>query len=92
MVFIFKQDTWERSNTKNGYVQDGSKVYCNSQQQQKHRELLHNIQTNGLYHGFSLDFGVEINTLINIKCIFYRNVKKPEIEYSPFSSLHSITD
>ncbi len=46
------------------------------------KEFLPNINTNGLYHGWSLAWGVEINNFVNIKVLYYKYVKKPEINYS----------
>lgn len=45
------------------------------------KEFLPEIETNGIYHGFSIGFGVEINNLVNIKAIYYKYTKAPEIEY-----------
>ncbi len=44
--------------------------------------MLPDIQTNGFYHGLSLAWGVEINNLVNIKVVYYKYVKRPEINYS----------
>jgi hypothetical protein len=45
------------------------------------KEFLPDIKTNGIYDGWSLGFGVEINNLINIKVLYYKYSKKPEIDY-----------
>ena len=44
-------------------------------------ELLANVQTNGLYYGYSIAFGIEINNCLNTKVVYYKYSKKPEIEY-----------
>lgn len=46
------------------------------------REFLPDLETNGWYHGYSLGFGVEISSLVNIKAIFYKYVKEPETGYA----------
>lgn len=46
------------------------------------REFLPTIETNGLYHGYSFAWGVEINKLVNIKVVYYKYTKRPEIDYS----------
>jgi hypothetical protein len=38
---------------------------------------------NGLYHGWSLGGGVDINDLVNVKIIYYRYVKEPELGFFP---------
>jgi hypothetical protein len=45
-------------------------------------KILPNIQTNGFYQGWSLAWGVEINSLVNIKVIYNKYVKNPELDYS----------
>lgn len=78
----FQTGAWERNNAKNiGIFWMASRYIITHSSRKSIREFLPDIETNGLYHGFSLGFGVEINNLINIKAIFYRYVKKPEIEY-----------
>ncbi len=46
------------------------------------REFLPDTDTNGWYHGYSLGFGVDIGSLVNIKALFYKYVKEPEAGYS----------
>ena len=54
--------------------------YCKTNPKQI-REFLPNIQTNGLYHGYSTGFGVQINNVVDIRAIYYKYSKAPEIEY-----------
>ncbi len=73
---------WERNNTKNvGVFWLAIRYIASYSSPGSIKEFLPDIQTNGLYHGYSMGFGVEINNLVNIKAIFYSYVKKPEIEY-----------
>jgi hypothetical protein len=79
----FQTGAWERSNTKNvgifwlalRYIS----CYTNPSQI---KEFLQTIETNGFYHGYSLGWGVEINRLVNIKVLYYKYKKKPEIDYT----------
>ncbi len=66
---------------KHGYLLVGSSYIACHSSSKNIKEFLPDIKTNGCYLGYSLGFGVEINNLINIKAIFYRYTKKPEIEY-----------
>ena len=44
-------------------------------------EFIPGIKTNGFYKGYSAGFGIEINGLVNIKAIYYKYTKAPEIQY-----------
>jgi hypothetical protein len=79
----FQTGAWERNNAKNVGVfwLAGRYIICKTGAKQL-KEILPDIQTNGVYHGWSLAWGVEINNLVNIKVIYYKYVKKPEIDYS----------
>lgn len=79
----FQTGAWERSNTKNVGVfwLAARYITCKSGESQL-KEILPGIQTNGFYHGWSLAWGVEINSLVNIKVIYYKYVKRPEVDYS----------
>lgn len=78
----FQTGAWERTNSKNvgvfWFAFRYIGCYTNSKQLQ---EILPGIKTNGLYHGYSLAWGVEINNLLNIKVVYYKYTKKPEINY-----------
>lgn len=45
------------------------------------RVFLCDLSTNGFYTGFSMGFGIEISTLVNIKAVYYRYGKAPEMDY-----------
>jgi hypothetical protein len=79
----FQTGAWERNNAKNIGVfwLAGRYILCKTGKEQL-RQILPAIQTNGVYHGWSLAWGVEINSLVNIKVVYYKYVKKPEIDYS----------
>ncbi len=79
----FQTGAWERNNAKNVGVfwLAGRYIICKTGVKQL-SEILSGIQSNGLFHGWSLAWGVEINNLVNIKVVYYKYVKKPEIDYS----------
>ncbi len=78
----FQTGAWERTNAKNvGVFWLASRyhfVYSNSKQI---KEFLPEVETNGFYHGYSIGFGVEINNLVNLKAVYYKYGKAPEIDY-----------
>lgn len=79
----FQTGAWERTNAKNVGVFWLAFRYigCYSNPTQI-KDFLPDIETNGIYLGYSPAFGIEINNLINLKVIYYKYTKKPEIEYS----------
>lgn len=79
----FQTGAWERSNNKNVGVCWMALRYhsCYSNPNQL-REFLPDLKTNGIYLGYSIGFGVEINNLVNLKIVYYKYTKKPEIDYS----------
>jgi hypothetical protein len=74
---------WERNNARELGVFwfNGRYILCKSGKRQL-RMIIPGLAGNGLYHGWSLAWGVEINNLVNIKVIYYKYVKAPEIDYS----------
>jgi len=81
--FYFQTGAWERNNAKNVGISWFALryIWCYSNPSQI-REFLPGIKTNGVYHGYSIAWGVEINKLVNIKVVYYKYNKKPEINYS----------
>ena len=81
--FYFQTGAWERNNAKNigifWLVLRYIRCYTNPSQL---KEFLPLIVTNGNYYGYSIGWGVEINSLINIKVLYYKYTKQPEIDYS----------
>jgi hypothetical protein len=78
----FQTGAWERNNAKNvgifWLVARYHFTYSNSKQI---KEFLPDAKTNGVYTGYSIGFGVEINNLVNLKAIYYKYIKVPEIDY-----------
>ncbi|MFZ1785871.1 MAG: hypothetical protein WAU23_11770 [Ferruginibacter sp.] len=79
----FQTGAWERNNALNTGIFWIACRYigCYTNPGQI-RDFLPDINTNGLYHGYSIGFGVEINNLVNLKALYYRYVKQPEIDYT----------
>ncbi len=79
----FQTGAWERNNAKNIGVFWLAGRYILSQSSNKQlKEILPNLVSNGFYHGWSVGGGIEINNLINIKVVYYKYIKKPEVDYS----------
>jgi hypothetical protein len=79
----FQTGAWERSNSKNVGVSWFAFRYigCYTNPNQL-KEFMPDIKTNGVYSGYSIAWGVEITSLVNIKVVYYKYSKKPEINYS----------
>lgn len=78
----FQTGAWEKTNTKNlGIFWLIARYHICKSSSKQIKEFLPDIQTNGVYHGYSVGFGIEINNLVNIKAIYYKYNKAPEIEY-----------
>ncbi len=78
----FQTGAWEKNNAKNMGIfwLAGRYIFCKTGEKQL-KEILPGVETNGIYHGWSLAWGVEINNLVNIKVVYYKYVKRPEIDY-----------
>ena len=79
----FQTGAWERSNSSNvGLLWMALRyIACYSNPAQL-KAFLPAIVSNGLYHGYSFALGIEINNVVNLKAVYYKYVKKPEIDYS----------
>jgi hypothetical protein len=79
----FQSGAWERNNARNiGVFWLAARYIFSKSGEKQLKEILPGINTSGLYHGWSAAWGVEINNLVNIKVVYYKYVKKPEIDYS----------
>jgi hypothetical protein len=78
----FQTGAWERTNAKNIGIFWMALRYIGCYTNPKQiKDFLPEINTNGLYHGYAVGFGIEINDLVNLKVIYYNYIKQPEIEY-----------
>jgi len=78
----FQTGAWERNNAKNVGVSWFAfrLIGCYTNPAQL-KEIMPDIQANGIYTGYSLAWGVEITKLVNIKLLYYKYLKRPEINY-----------
>lgn len=78
----FQTGAWERTNNKNmGVFWLAARYHFTYSNPKQIQEFLQNVQTNGIYNGYSVGFGIEINNLINLKAIYYKYTKAPENDY-----------
>lgn len=78
----FQTGAWERNNNKDvGVFWLAMRLHTCKSIASQIKEFLPTIETNGFYTGWSAGFGIEINKLVNIKAIYYKYTKPPEIEY-----------
>ena len=78
----FQTGAWERNNSKNVGVFWTAFRYIGSYTSPSQlKAILPAIQTNGKYYGYSIGWGVEINSLVNVKVLYYKYIKEPEIDY-----------
>ncbi len=78
----FQTGAWERNNTKDTGISWLAVRYIGCYTKAKQlKEIMPLIQTNGMYHGYSFAWGVEISDYVRIKVVYYKYVKKPEIDY-----------
>jgi hypothetical protein len=81
--FYFQTGAWDRSNANNMGIFWLAPRYIGTYTDARQlRLIIPSLKTNGFYHGFSLGWGIEINRVINIKVLYYKYSKAPEIEYN----------
>lgn len=75
----FQTGAWERSNKNNVGVfwMTIRFIACSSSAKQI-EIILPGIKTNGIYTGYSFGCGIEINSLVNLKILYYKYIKAPE--------------
>ena len=79
----FQTGAWEKNNSKNmGFFWISLRyIWCYTRPSQL-KEFIPDISTNGIYRGVCMGSGIEINNLVNIKILYYKYTKKPEIDYT----------
>lgn len=78
----FQTGAWERNDAKNVGLFWLTIRYIGTYTNQKNlQNILPQIKTNGLYHGYCIGSGIEVNDLVNLKILYYKYLKKPEINY-----------
>ena len=82
----FQTGAWEKNDKDNNEVGlfwlSLRLITCYTSPKQI-KKFLPDITTNGIYAGYSFGFGVEINSVVNIKVVYYKYIKQPEIDYYP---------
>ena len=78
----FQTGAWEKTDQKNMGVCWLALRYhlCYSGSQQL-RQFLPSLRGPGIYSGYSMGMGVRVNTLINLKAVYYQYKKAPEPDY-----------
>jgi hypothetical protein len=79
----FQTGAWERSNNQNVGIfwLTYRFIACYTNPKQI-KAFLPDINTNGFYNGSCIGGGVEINNVVNLKVLYYKYFKQPEIDYS----------
>lgn len=78
----FQTGAWERNDKNNmGIFWTALRYHFCYSNPKSINDFLPTIATNGIYTGYSFGFGIEINNLLNIKVIYYKYTKAPEIDY-----------
>lgn len=78
----FQTGAWEKANSKNlGIFWIAFRLIGCYTNPKMIKEFLPDVQTNGVYTGYSIASGVEINNVVTIKMVYYKYLKKPEIDY-----------
>lgn len=81
--FYLQTGAWENSNTNNlGFCWLSMRYHYCFTRPSELRIFLPDLKTNGLYTGYSFSFGIDISSLVNMKMIYYRYIKAPELVYS----------
>lgn len=80
--FYLQTGAWDKNDLKNIGIFWISLRYIFSVTSGKQLGFIFpDIETNGIYHGYSFGWGVDINKLVNVKVIYYNYMKAPEISY-----------
>lgn len=79
---VFQTGAWEKIATKNvGLFWLCIRYHFCYTSTKQIQEFLPDVQTNGLYTGYSIGFGIEVSNVVSMKAIYYKYTKAPEIEY-----------
>lgn len=78
----FQTGAWERNNQKNmGVCWLALRYHLCYTGVNQLNQFLPSLAGSGLYGGYSMGMGVRINTLINLKAVYYQYHKGPEPDY-----------
>jgi len=80
----FQTGAWEKNNKDDNEVGlfwlSLRMIACYTSPRQI-KTFLPDVETSGIYTGYSFGFGVEINSVVNLKVLYYKYIKQPEIDY-----------
>ncbi|MEO8403121.1 MAG: hypothetical protein ABI480_00945 [Chitinophagaceae bacterium] len=79
----FQTGAWERNDAKNAgifWFATRYLIYYTNPKQLK--RVMPIVQSNGIYDGYSLAWGLEIDNIMNLKILFYKYFQKPTVDYS----------
>lgn len=83
LVGIYLQTAaWEQVNNKSmGTFWLMARLHACSTNPNAIKQFLPDISTNGIYYGYSTGFGIKINSIVDLRVIYYKYIKAPEIDY-----------
>jgi hypothetical protein len=78
----FQTGAWERNNAAStGIFWASARWIACYTPAANLKEFLPYVETDGFYHGFCIGLGVEINNLVNMRVLYYKYQKAPELDY-----------
>lgn len=82
MGIYFQTGAWEKTDAKNvGLFWLAFRMIGCYSNAKVIKQFLPKVETNGFYYGYSFASGIEISNVVTLKMVFYKYLKKPEIDY-----------
>ncbi|TAE13351.1 MAG: hypothetical protein EAZ47_05310 [Bacteroidetes bacterium] len=83
MVGIYLQTAaWEQVNKNSmGTFFVAFRLHACSSNPNTIKQFLPDVKTNGIYYGYSTGFGIKITNVVDLRVIYYKYIKAPEIDY-----------
>jgi hypothetical protein len=79
---FFQTQAWERDKNSNlGIFWISFRFHASRTGIKQLNSFLPKLNSNGIYTGYSMGFGVHITNSVDIKAIYYNYIKRPEIDY-----------
>lgn len=79
----FQTGAWDRQNSANeGICWMAARYHLCYSKASQLAGFLPGVETNGVYTGYSAGFGIDITHFVNLKLIYYKYLKEPELDYS----------
>ncbi len=87
---FFQTQAWERDKANNvGVFWISLRGHATYSSLKQLNQFLPTLNTNGIYTGYSVGFGVSITNSVDIKAIYYNYIKRPEIQF--YNSLYQFS-